>query len=60
MGLFGGCDVNGSCVAACTSQMHAQLSRGQNVLKVVHQLKQVLQQLKFNVLLPTTKPCIST
>ena len=43
MGLFGGCDVNGSSVAACTSQMHAQLTCGQNVLKVVHQLKKVCQ-----------------
>lgn len=41
MGLFGGCDVNGSSVAVCSEQMHAQLSSGQHVLKVVHQLKKV-------------------
>lgn len=41
MGLFGGCAVDGSSVAACSKQMHAQLTRRQHVLKVVHQLKKV-------------------
>lgn len=39
MGLFGGCEVNGSSVAACSRQMHTQLIQRQHVLKVVHQLK---------------------
>ncbi|DBB00787.1 hypothetical protein WJX77_001536 [Trebouxia sp. C0004] len=39
MGLFGGCEVNGSSVAACSRQMHSQLIQRQHVLKVVHQLK---------------------
>lgn len=39
MGLFGGCEVNGSSVAACSRQMHTQLIQRQRVLKVVHQLK---------------------
>ncbi|KAL3162143.1 hypothetical protein ABBQ32_009851 [Trebouxia sp. C0010 RCD-2024] len=39
MGLFGGCGVNGSSVAACSKQMHTQLTQRQHVLKVVHQLK---------------------
>lgn len=39
MGLFGGCEVNGASVAACSKQMHAQLIQRQHVLKVVHQLK---------------------
>lgn len=41
MGLFGGCSVNGSSVAACSEQMHTQLTQRQHVLKVVHQLKKV-------------------
>lgn len=41
MGLFGGCGVNESSVAACSKQMHAQLIQRQHVLKVVHQLKKV-------------------
>ena len=41
MGLFGGCGVNGSSVAACSKQMHTQLTQRQHVLKVVHQLKKV-------------------
>ena len=41
MGLFGGCEVNGASVAACSRQMHAQLIQRQHVLKVVHQLKKV-------------------
>lgn len=41
MGLFGGCSVNGSSVAACSKQMHTQLTQRQHVLKVVHQLKKV-------------------
>ena len=41
MGLFGGCEVNGSSVAACSRQMHTQLIQRQHVLKVVHQLKKV-------------------
>ncbi|DBA78474.1 hypothetical protein WJX79_008004 [Trebouxia sp. C0005] len=39
MGLFGGCEVNGSSVAACSRQMRTQLIQRQHVLKVVHQLK---------------------
>ena len=42
MGLFGGCSVNGSSVAACSKQMHTQLTQRQHVLKVVHQLKKVI------------------
>ena len=42
MGLFGGCEVNGASVAACSRQMHTQLIQRQHVLKVVHQLKKVL------------------
>ena len=45
MGLFGDCGVNGSSVAACSRQMHTQLTQRQHVLKVVHQLKKVLPQL---------------
>ena len=41
MGLFGGCGVNGSSVAACSKQMYAQLTQRNHVLKVVHQLKKV-------------------
>lgn len=41
MGLFGGYGVNGSSVAACSKQMHTQLTQRQHVLKVVHQLKKV-------------------
>ncbi len=47
MGLFGGCEVNGSSVAACSRQMHTQLVQRQHVLKVVHQLKKVHTSLSF-------------
>lgn len=47
MGLFGGCEVNGSSVAACSRQMHTQLIQRQHVLKVVHQLKKVHTFLSF-------------
>ncbi len=47
MGLFGGCEVNGSSVAACSRQMHTQLIQRQHVLKVVHQLKKVRTSLSF-------------
>jgi hypothetical protein len=47
MGLFGGCEVNGSSVAACSRQMHTQLIQRQHVLKVVHQLKKVRASLSF-------------
>lgn len=47
MGLFGGCEVNGSSVAACSRQMRTQLIQRQHVLKVVHQLKKVCASLSF-------------
>ena len=54
MGLFGGCEVNGATVAACSKQMHAQLIQRQHVLKVVHQLKKVCNLLLWGVCLSFT------
>ena len=59
MGLFGGCEVNGSSVAACSRQMHTQLIQRQHVLKVVHQLKKVRTSVSFLFNLHIWSQCIN-